>query len=332
MLYQHTNDIIVWNTGVYTPVYTQHKEVNKHMQGLKEKIRELKVEKNALILAHYYENDDIQDIADFVGDSYYLSKIAKECSENTIVFCGVKFMAESAKILSPEKTVLLPNIDAGCTMADMITGEDVRELKREHPRAKVICYINSTAEVKAESDICCTSSNALKIINNLNKGEIIFIPDKNLGEYINEKAQGVDMILWNGFCCVHEFVSADEIISVKKDDKDIKILVHPECSREIRKLADFIGSTGEIIKFATEDSGEKYMIVTEEGILYQLKNKNLNKQFITPKTPMICKNMKKTTLEDVYNSILGKQYEITLDEDVRRAAQKCLNAMHEMAR
>ncbi|GCD11817.1 quinolinate synthase NadA [Clostridium tagluense] len=302
------------------------------MQELKEKINELKVEKNALILAHYYENDDIQEIADFVGDSYYLSKIAKECNENTIVFCGVKFMAESAKILSPEKTVLLPNIEAGCTMADMINGEDVRQLKKKHPKAKVICYINSTAEVKAESDICCTSSNALKIINSLDKDEIIFIPDKNLGEYINEKAPDVDMILWNGFCCVHEFVKAEEIIEVKNSDKDIKILVHPECNSEIRKLADFIGSTGDIIKFASEDSGQKYMIVTEEGILYELKNKNPNKQFITPKTPMICKSMKKTTLDDVYNSLQSKQYEITLDEDVRRAAQKCLNTMHEMAR
>lgn len=302
------------------------------MQELKEKIQRLKVEKNALILAHYYENDDIQEIADFVGDSYYLSKIGKECKESTIVFCGVKFMAESAKILSPEKTVLLPNIDAGCTMADMIDGQDVRELKKEHPKAKVICYINSTAEVKAESDICCTSSNALKIINKLAVDEIIFIPDKNLGEYINEKTQGVDMTLWNGFCCVHEFVNAEEIIEVKNSDSDIKILVHPECNREIRKLADFIGSTGEIIKFATEDNGEKYMIVTEEGILYELKNRNPNKQFITPRTAMICKNMKKTTLEDVYNSLISKQYEITLDEDIRSAAQKCLDAMHEMAR
>ena len=302
------------------------------MQELKEKIQQLKVEKNALILAHYYENYEIQEIADFVGDSYYLSKIAKECDEQTIVFCGVKFMAESAKILSPEKTVLLPNIDAGCTMADMINGEDVRELKKEHPEAKVICYINSTAEVKAESDICCTSSNALKIIDNLNKEEIIFIPDKNLGEYINEKVQDKDMILWNGFCCVHEFVSVEEILEVKNEDKGIRILVHPECNREIRALADFIGSTGEIIRFATEDTGEKYMIVTEEGILYELKNKNPNKEFITPKTPMICKSMKRTTLEDVYKSLLNKQYEITLDENIRQAAQKCLNAMHEMAR
>ncbi|MCJ7687718.1 MAG: quinolinate synthase NadA, partial [Clostridiaceae bacterium] len=147
------------------------------MQKLKEKIQRLKVEKNALILAHYYENDDIQEIADFVGDSYYLSKIARECNDQTVVLCGVKFMAESVKILSPEKTVLLPNIDAGCTMAEMINGDDVRELKNKHPKAKVICYINSTAEVKAESDICCTSSNALKIINNLNDDEIIFIPD-----------------------------------------------------------------------------------------------------------------------------------------------------------
>ncbi len=302
------------------------------MQELKEEIQRLKVEKDALILAHYYENDDIQEIADFVGDSYYLSKIAKECNENTIVFCGVKFMAESAKILSPKKTVLLPNIEAGCTMADMINGEDVKELKKQHPKAKVICYINSTAEVKAESDICCTSSNAIKIISKLNNTEIIFIPDKNLGEYINEKTKGEDMILWNGFCCVHEFVNVEELVEVKKLHNDIKILVHPECNREIRKLADFIGSTGEIINFATEDSGKTYMIVTEEGILYELKNKNPNKQFITPKTPMICKSMKKTTLEDVYQSLIRKQYEITLDEDVRRAAEKCLNVMHEMAR
>lgn len=302
------------------------------MQELKDKIQQLKVEKNALILAHYYENDDIQEIADFVGDSYYLSKVGKECNEQTIVFCGVKFMAESAKILSPEKTVLLPNIDAGCTMADMINAEDVQELKKEHPGAKVICYINSTAEVKAESDICCTSSNALKIINNLEKEKIIFIPDKNLGEYINEKVQDKDMILWNGFCCVHEFVSVQEILEVKNGDNSIKILVHPECNRDIRALADFIGSTGEIIKFATEDTGEKYMIVTEEGILYELKNKNPHKEFITPKTPMICNSMKRTTLEDVYACLMNKQYEITLDENVRQAAQKCLNAMHEMAR
>ena len=220
------------------------------MQELKDKILQLKVEKNALILAHYYQNDNIQEIADFVGDSYYLSKIAKECSERTIVFCGVKFMAESAKILSPEKTVLLPNSDAGCTMADMINGEDVRDLKKQHPSAKVICYINSTAEVKSESDICCTSSNALKIVNKLNSDEIIFIPDKNLGEYINEKAHVKNMIFWNGFCRVHEFVDAKEIVDVKNADKHIKILVHPECNRKIRKLADFIGSTGEIIKFA----------------------------------------------------------------------------------
>ncbi|HEY8890729.1 MAG TPA: quinolinate synthase NadA [Clostridium sp.] len=302
------------------------------MQELKEKIQQLKVEKNALILAHYYQNDDIQEIADFVGDSYYLSKKAKECNQQTIVFCGVKFMAESAKILSPEKTVLLPNIEAGCTMADMINGEDVRELKEQHPNAKVVCYINSTAEVKAESDICCTSSNALKIINNLNSDEIIFIPDKNLGEYINEKAHVKNMILWNGFCRVHEFVSAEEIIEVKNADKHIKILVHPECNREIRKLADFIGSTGDIIKFATHDDGEKYMIVTEEGILYDLKNKNPNKKFITPKTPMTCCSMKRNTLDDVYKSLLYKQHEITLDEDIRQAAHKCLSVMHEMAR
>ena len=302
------------------------------MQELKEKIQQLKVEKNALILAHYYQNDDIQEIADFVGDSYYLSKKAKECTEQTIVFCGVKFMAESAKILSPGKTVLLPNIESGCTMAEMINGEDVRQLKKEHPKATVVCYINSTAQVKAESDICCTSSNALEIINNINRDEIIFIPDKNLGEYINEKAHVKNMILWNGFCRVHEFVSPEEIMEVKNADKKVKILVHPECNREIRKLADFIGSTGEIINFVSADSAEKYMIVTEEGVLYNLKNKNPNKQFITPKSPMTCCSMKRNTLNDVYNSLLYNQHEVTLDEEVRLAAHKCLSAMHEMAR
>lgn len=302
------------------------------MQQLKEKINGLKAEKNALILAHYYQNDEIQDIADFVGDSYYLSKIAKECDQQTIVFCGVKFMAESAKILSPEKTVLLPNIESGCTMADMINGEDVRQLKKQHPKAKVVCYINSTAQVKAESDVCCTSSNALKIVNNLNEDEIIFIPDKNLGEYINEKAYGKNMILWNGFCRVHEFVNTEEIMEVKNAHEHVKVLVHPECNREIRKLADFIGSTKEIIDFVTQDTGKKYMIVTEEGILYELKNKNPNKQFIMPKSPMRCCSMKRNTLDDVYKSLLYKHHEITLDEEIRQAAHKCLSAMHEMTR
>jgi len=302
------------------------------MQDLKEKIKLLKVEKDALILAHYYQNDDIQEIADFVGDSYYLSKMAKECTQQTIVFCGVEFMAQSAKILSPEKTVLLPNIESGCSMAEMINGEDVRQLKKEHPKATVVCYINSTAQVKAESDICCTSSNALKIINNLKADEIIFIPDKNLGEYVNEKANVKKMIFWNGFCRVHEFVKPQEIIDVKNEDELVKVLVHPECNREIRKLADFIGSTGEIISFVTNDPGEKYMIVTEEGVLYDLKNKNPNKIFITPKSPMTCCSMKKNTLLNVYDSLLYKQHEITLDEKIRSAAHKCLSAMHEMAR
>ncbi|MBU3181147.1 quinolinate synthase NadA [Clostridium psychrophilum] len=302
------------------------------MQNLKEKIQKLKLEKNAIILAHYYQNDDIQEIADFVGDSYYLSKVAKECMQQTIVFCGVKFMAESAKILSPEKTVLLPNIESGCTMAEMINGEDVRQLKKEHPKAKVVCYINSTAEVKAESDICCTSSNALKIINKLNSDEIIFIPDKNLGGYINEKAHVKNMILWNGFCRVHEFVNVDEIMKVKNEHKHIKVLVHPECNKEVRKLADFIGSTGGIIDYVKKDTDEKYMIVTEEGILYSLRNNNPNKQFITPKTPMTCCSMKKNTLNDVYESLLNKQHEVTIDENIRKAAHKCLIAMHEMAR
>lgn len=297
---------------------------------LKDKILKLKKDKGAIILAHYYQRPEIQDIADAVGDSYYLSKISKDCSENIIVFCGVKFMAESAKILSPEKTVLLPAFDAGCPMADMANPNDILTLKDKHPNAKVVCYINSSAEVKAVSDVCCTSSNAVTIINNLQEDEIIFLPDKNLGEYVQQQVTNKKIILWNGFCITHKKVSAVEILRAKKLHPDIKVLVHPECEKSVRELADFLGSTGQIINFVNNSTDKKFLICTEEGVLHKIKLKNKDKEFYIPNGGMTCINMKKTYLNNVYESLLNMEYAIEIDENIRKKAYKALINMHEL--
>lgn len=300
--------------------------------NLKEEILKLKKEKGAIILAHYYQRPEIQDIADAVGDSYYLSKVAKDCSEKVIVFCGVKFMAESAKILSPEKTVLLPVIDAGCPMADMADPEGVKELKKKHPNAKVVCYINSSAEVKALSDVCCTSSNALKIIKNIKEEEIIFLPDENLGGYIQEQILEKKFILWKGFCITHKKVKVEELEKAKNLHKDILIAAHPECEKPVRDAADFIGSTGQIIDFVTNSPNEKFLIVTEEGVLHEIKSKSPEKKFYVPGGGMSCINMKKTYLKDVYNSLLNMEDDIQLDEEIRLKAYGSLANMHELGR
>lgn len=301
-------------------------------EALKDKILKLKKEKNAIILAHYYQIPEIQDIADAVGDSYNLSKIAQSCSENIVMFCGVRFMAESAKILSPEKTILLSSPFAGCPMADMATDEQLIKLKEEHPNAATVCYINSSSEVKALSEVCVTSSSAEKIIKNLDKDEIIFLPDKNLGGYIAEKFPLKKFILWNGFCVVHTRIKPEDILQMKDKIKDIVVLAHPECEEEIRSLADFIGSTGEIIKYATDCSSTNYLIVTEEGVLHQLKKHNPNKNFYTPGEGMTCVNMKRTSLENVYEGLLNMQHEITIDEEVRSKAYTALMNMHKLSR
>lgn len=298
--------------------------------NFKDEILKLKKEKNAIILAHYYQRSDIQDIADAVGDSYYLSKVAKHCEEKVIVFCGVKFMAESAKILSPEKTVLLPVIDAGCPMADMADVEGVQELKKKHPNAKIVCYINSSAEVKSISDVCCTSSNALKIIRNLEEEEIIFLPDKNLGEYIQEQIPEKKFILWNGFCITHKKVKLEELIKAKNLHPDILIAAHPECEKPVRDAANFIGSTGEIINYVNKSSNKKFLIVTEEGVLHQMKLNDPNKKFYIPGGGMSCINMKKTYLKDIYDCLLNMEYNIELDEDLRVKAYNALSNMHKL--
>lgn len=297
---------------------------------IRDEILKLKRERGAIILAHYYQVPEIQEVADYVGDSYYLSKIAKDCEEQVIVFCGVKFMAESAKILSPEKTVILPVKEAGCVMADMATAEGVIKLKEKHPNAKVVCYINSSTEVKAVVDVCCTSSNAVNIINNIEEEEIIFLPDRNLGSYIQEKMPSKKFILWNGFCIVHEAIQKEEVLRLKDEHEGIITVAHPECSKVIRDISDFIGSTSEIINFVNSSNEHKFIIVTEEGVLHQLRKNNNKKEFYVPYGKMICKNMKMTTLQDVYESLIKMENKIEIDEDLRVKAYTSLKNMHKL--
>ncbi|MBE6062693.1 MAG: quinolinate synthase NadA [Clostridium butyricum] len=296
----------------------------------RDEILRLKKEKNAVILAHYYQPGQIQELADYVGDSYYLSEKARECNEQVIVFCGVRFMAESAKILSPQKKVLMPCNTAGCSMADMASKKAIIEMKNKYPDAYVVCYINSTYEVKAYCDVAVTSSSALKIIKNIPNKQILFLPDKNLGGYISEFFPEKEFILWNGFCRCHNKVNKEDILKAKEEYKDAKVLVHPECTKEIRDIADYIGSTSGIINYATNDNGQVYIVATEEGILYELNNKNPDKKFIIPGHGICCQDMKKTTVENLYECLLNMKYEITLDEEIRKKALRSLENMHKL--
>ena len=296
---------------------------------LSEKILKLKKEKNAIILAHLYQIPEIQEIADYVGDSYYLSQVARDAKEDSIIFCGVKFMAESAKVLSPEKTVILPAPNAGCPMADMAEVEDVEEMIKKYPDAFKVCYINSSYEVKALCDASVTSSSALKIIKNIPNKQILFLPDQNLGGYISEFFPEKEFILWRGFCPTHHRITAEDIIKAKEEHPNVKVLSHPECSKEVRDLSDYIGSTSGIINYATECEDKEFIIATEEGVLHQLKKKNPDKKFYFPEV-MVCPNMKKTSLQDVYDALDGKKEEVILDEEIRKKALTSLENMHKL--
>jgi quinolinate synthase len=291
-----------------------------------EKIKELKDKKNAVILVHNYQRGEVQDIADYLGDSLGLSGEAHETDAEMIVFCGVKFMAETAKILSPEKKVLMPREEAGCPMANMVTPDDVLAMRKEHPNAKVVSYVNTNADVKALTDVCCTSANAVKVVKNIDADEIIFLPDKNLGSYV-KRFTDKKIILWNGFCYVHERISKEEVLQAKNKFSEALLLVHPECRPEIIDIADEVLSTSGMIKFAKSSSAKSFLIGTEEGILYRLKKENPNKEFHSAGTPKICSNMKLTHLEDVYNALNEEKYEINLPEDIISASKKSLEAM-----
>ncbi len=299
-------------------------------QFLIDEIRRLKKEKNAVILAHNYQIPEIQEVADIVGDSLKLSQEAARTEAETIVFCGVHFMAESAKILSPTKKVLLPARDAGCPMADMITADALKTLKAEHPGVPVVCYVNSSAEVKAECDITCTSSNAVKVVESLKADQIIFAPDRNLGAYVQSLVPQTTLINWDGFCITHERIREEEIIAVKGAKPGVKILVHPECNPFIVKHADFVGSTSAIIDYVKNAPDTQFVIGTEMGILHALRKENPEKTFYLLSPTLICYNMKKTTLNDVYLALRDDQYEIHVEESIRLKAYAALKRMIEI--
>lgn len=290
-------------------------------------IDKLKKQKDAVILAHYYQNPEIQDLADYVGDSFALSKLSKTLKNKTLVFCGVKFMAESAKILSPDKVVLLPVADAGCPMADMVSAEDIIALRSQYPNAAIVCYVNSSAQVKAECDICCTSSNAIDIVTKLPQQDIVFVPDKNLGQFVASKVPQKNVILFDGYCTVHNKITIKDVNDMKTMVPEGILVVHPECQPEIVKMADFAGSTAEIIDFVSKSSGKEFIIGTEKGVLHKIQKYNPYKKLHLLSPNLICDDMKKTTLEDLYNSLLYDRYEITLNDDIIAKAEHSLNAM-----
>lgn len=290
-------------------------------------IMRLKEEQNAVILAHLYEWPEVQDIADFVGDSLELSRKAKETDADVIVFCGVSFMAETAKILNPSRMVLLPVMEAGCPMADMVTAEDVRRLRAEHPEAAVVCYVNSSAEVKAECDICCTSSNAVRVIGSLSQDEIIFVPDMNLGHYVSTFFPDKKFYCIHGFCPTHNKIKAEEVLRVKQARFGVPILSHPECRPEVLALSDYVGSTAQIIDYAVKSDAKEMIIGTEIGVLHRLKKLCPDKTFYSLHAALVCPNMKKTHLENVRDALLEKKYQIELDEDLRLRAGIAIERM-----
>jgi quinolinate synthase len=294
---------------------------------IQKRILALKEEKSAFILAHYYVTLDVQDIADIVGDSFEMAKRAKEAKEKLIVVCGVRFMGESAKLLSPDKKVLIPVADAGCPMADMVTPEDIRRLKAKHPNAVVMCYVNTSAAVKAECDVCCTSSSALRIAGSLDAEEIIFVPDIHLAEYTASKLPEKKFIFHNGFCPTHHRVTEADVLAAKKAHPDAKVAVHPECRAEVIKLADFVGSTSEIIRFARETDAKEVLIGTEMEIVARLQRELPDKKFYSVTSAFVCPNMKKVTLQAVLNCLENEEYEINIEKDEADAARSSLDKM-----
>jgi len=295
------------------------------------RIQELKKEKDAVILAHYYVNDDVQEIADYVGDSYYLSEIAVKVKNQTIVLCGVSFMGESAKILNPKKTVLLPDANADCPMAHMAEIERIEELRKEYKDAAVVCYVNSTAELKKHSDVCVTSSNALKIVQALPNKHIFFIPDENLGRYIAEKCPDKHFILNPGYCHVHANITKDALEKTKAARPEAEVLVHPECKEDVVALADYVGSTSGIIDYATKSGSREFIIGTEMGVLYELKKKNPDKKFYVAGNVQICPNMKRITLEKIITALETGTPAVTLEEELIEKAHAPLRRMLELS-
>ncbi|KCZ71437.1 quinolinate synthetase [Candidatus Methanoperedens nitroreducens] len=297
----------------------------KNMDNIN-RIKQLKKEKNAIILAHNYQRGDVQDIADFVGDSFGLSKTAASHNADVIVFCGVDFMAESAAILSPEKTVLMPELNAQCPMAAMITPESLKLEKQKYPDAAVVCYVNTSASVKAQSDICCTSSNAIRVVNSLDEDEIIFIPDRNLARYVADNTEK-KIIPWNGYCPTHHLILPGDILLEKEEHPEAEILVHPECRPDVVSLADKVLSTSGMLKYVARSDSREFIIGTEIGLLHRLSKENPEKRFIPATAYAVCPNMKMNTLESIIRALENNKHIIRVPEDTRRKAKLALDRM-----
>jgi len=298
---------------------------------LKSEIKKLAKEKDAVILAHNYQINDIQEIADFTGDSLGLSIEASKVSNKIIVFCGVHFMAETAYILSPDKKVLLPEKDAGCPMADMVTAEGLRKMKQQYPGVPVVCYVNSSAEVKAEADICCTSANAVNIIKSIKSDRVIFAPDMNLGHYVSRFVDK-EIILWEGFCPIHRRLTSKEVLGLKEKYPDAVFVCHPECNPDVVDLADHVCSTSGFYTYIKKSDKKRFIIGTEKGVLYKLKLENPDKEFILAYDTFQCKNMKKITLKSLYDALAKEQYVITVPEEIRVNALGSIQRMLEVPR
>ena len=300
--------------------------------NMKNRLEQLKKEKNAVILAHYYVSDDVQEIADYVGDSFYLAKIAKQSTADILVFCGVSFMGESAKILNPEKKVLMPDITADCPMAHMVTPEKIQQMRDTYPDLAVACYINSTAELKCHSDVCVTSSNAVKIVKALPNQNVFFIPDRTLGRYVAEQIPEKNIIINDGYCPIHNAISVEQLKDEIAKHPNAPVLSHPECAEDILALSDYIGSTAGIIEHAKNSDAQEFIICTEEGILFKLRTDNMNKQFYFPNSRPCCPDMKFNTMEKILHVLETEENEVQVSDEVREKALLPLDKMLELAK
>ncbi len=291
------------------------------------KINDLKKEKKAIVLAHTYQNVEIDEVADYSGDSLYLSRMAAKTDADIIVFAGVYFMAETAKILSPQKTVLLPNLSAGCAMADKINLEQLRTFKSQYPGVPVVCYVNSTAAVKSEADICCTSANAVEVVKSLNAKEVLFVPDQHLGSYVESQLTDVKVITYPGFCPIHHDITVEDVLEKKSVYPAAKVYVHPECRKNVTQLADFVGSTTAIIRNIKNSSDSEFIIVTEKGVVERLERDCPDKKFILINQKAICDSMKLLHLEDILHALEYNKYEITIDEQIAKKALSSIDNM-----
>ena len=299
---------------------------------MKEKILQLKKEKNAVILAHYYAPAEAQEVADYVGDSFYLAKIAKKSTADIIVFCGVSFMGESAKILNPDKKVLMPDLTADCPMAHMVKPGQIQKMIEKYEDLAVVCYINSTAELKCQSDVCVTSSNAIKIVRALPNKNIFFIPDRNLGRYVASQVPEKNIIINSGYCPIHASITVEQLKMVKAEHPNAPVLIHPECEPELLEISDYIGSTAEIIDYVANSPLDEFIICTEDGVDYKLITDNPEKKFYYPNPHPCCADMKLNTLENILSVLEKEDKEVFVDEEVARNAWKPLDRMLELGR